>query len=125
MMRHIGARSGVSQPAGPPGCTGLPVLKGEAMDRLRGIARDEKSLLNMELLRLHDDLTAFSEECAFFCDAFVAIVACSNNFEVDGIGGFERNAHRLKRKAIELKERLQLIRGIEANTWEHGCMRDR
>lgn len=56
------------------------------MERLRGIAKDEKSLLNMELLRLHDDLTAFSEECAFFCDAFVAIVSCCDNFEQDGIG---------------------------------------
>jgi|GEM_PF-2393087 len=88
------------------------------MDWLKGVAKDEKSLLNMELLRLHEELAEFSEECAFFCDAFVAIVSCCDNFEKDGIGGFERNAHRLKRKSIELKERLQLIRGIESQISE-------
>jgi len=90
------------------------------MERLRGIAKDEKSLLNMELFRLHEDLATFSEECAFFCDAFVAIVACCDNFEKEGIGGFERSASRLKRRAIELKERLQLIRGVESQINERG-----
>lgn len=85
------------------------------MSELEPKPNNRASSFAMELLNYYDEFTEFNEDCAFLCDAFAAIAASSENLDRYSINGFERNAFRLKRRAVELKEKLKAIRemGLE------------
>lgn len=73
-------------------------------------AEDQESLLTIKLLHYYDEFVEFHEDCTFLCEAFAALVANSANLDPCSIGGFERNAHWLKQRAGELRQKIKLIR---------------
>lgn len=66
--------------------------------------------LSLALLRYDDEIADFSEDVAFFCDAFACLAHKNEDLGDCTIRGVERNARWLKKRAWELKEKLGQIR---------------
>jgi hypothetical protein len=73
----------------------------------------DQSQLTLKLLRYHDQLTEFTEDCSFLCEAFTVLAIHNERLDPYTLGGFERHAQWLKQSAIELKCKLNEIREFE------------
>lgn len=67
------------------------------------------SKLQLKILRLYDDLTLFSDQCAFLCDSFAAVPTQHEFLSAETIGGVEFYSHWLKTRVLEIKSELGKI----------------
>ena len=65
--------------------------------------------LQLEVVRLYDELSQFSDQCAFLCDSFAAIPAQHEFREPETIGGISFYSHWLKTRLLEIKNELRKI----------------
>ncbi len=65
--------------------------------------------LQLKVLRLYDELTQFSNQCAFLCDSFAAIPAQQEFIEPETIDGIEHYSSWLKTRLLEIKGDLRKI----------------
>ena len=65
--------------------------------------------LQLKVVRLYDEFTQFSDQCAFLCDAFAAIPAQQEEIEIETIGGIEFYSRWLKTRLLEIKKELRKI----------------
>jgi hypothetical protein len=65
--------------------------------------------LHLEVVRLYDELTEFSDQCAFLCDAFAAIPAQQEDIASETISGISYYSHWLKTRLLEIKNELRKI----------------
>jgi hypothetical protein len=83
------------------------------MGKSKAKTKDKYPLLSQALLNYYDEFEGFNEDCAFLCDAFACL---ADNYEIldqYSIHGLARNAHWLKQRTRELKERLKQIRALD------------
>jgi len=59
--------------------------------------------IQLKVLRLYDELTQFSDQCAFLCDSFAAIPAQQEFIEPETLGGIEHYSRWLKTRLVEIK----------------------
>jgi hypothetical protein len=59
--------------------------------------------LQLKVIRLYDELTQFSDQCAFLCDSFAAIPAHQEFIEPQTISGIHFYSRWLKTKVLEIK----------------------
>jgi len=84
------------------------------MGKFKAKTKGKNLLLSQALLNYYDEFANFNEDCAFLCDAFACL---ADNYEVldeYSIHGLARNAHWLKQRTKELKERLKQIRTLDS-----------
>lgn len=65
--------------------------------------------LRSKIVKLYDELTEFSCQCAFLCDSFSSIVAQTEFIEANTIEGLDYYARWLKGRTLEIKEDLRII----------------
>lgn len=65
--------------------------------------------LQLKVLSLYDEVTHFSDQCAFLCDSFAAISAQQEFIETETIGGINFYSHWLKTRLLEIKNDLRKI----------------
>lgn len=65
--------------------------------------------LQLKVVRLYDDFTHFSDQCAFLCDAFAAIPAQQELIEPETIGGIDFYSRWLKTRLLEIKNEMRKI----------------
>jgi len=65
--------------------------------------------LQLKVVRLYDELTQFSDQCAFLCDSFAAIPAQQEFIEPETIGGISFYSHWIKTRLLEIKNELRKI----------------
>jgi hypothetical protein len=82
--------------------------------------KNDPSLLTLKLVRYYDELTEFTEDCSFLCEAFSVLAINHDRLDQYTLGGFERNAQWLKQRAIDLKFKLKLIRDIHSTVSKEG-----
>jgi hypothetical protein len=73
--------------------------------------RDRKRIrkLQLKVLRLYDEFSQFSDQCAFLCDAFAAIPAQQEPIEPETIEGINSYSYWLKTRLLEIKGELQKV----------------
>ena len=71
--------------------------------------KDRKRIrkLQLRVLRLYDEFTQFSDQCAFLCDSFAAIPTRQEFIEPETIDGIDFYACWLKTRVQEIKDELQ------------------
>ncbi|WDE09068.1 hypothetical protein SG34_030305 [Thalassomonas viridans] len=70
---------------------------------------DEETSLGHEVLHLCDDFARFSDECAFLCDAYAAVVsepACIGEMTASGLG---LSSYKLKKQVEDFYYRIANI----------------
>ena len=75
----------------------------------------ETRILRLQLLTLYDELTEFSDQCSFLCDAFACIPAQEEVIDDETIRGISYYAHWMKRRIRKMKAELRAVRN-QANT---------
>jgi len=65
--------------------------------------------LKGDLINLYDDLTQFSDQCSFLCDAFAAIPAQDEIIDSATIGGISFYSQWIKIRILEIKLDLKNI----------------
>ena len=65
--------------------------------------------LQLKVVRLYDELTQFSDQCAFLCDSFAAIPAQQEFIEPETIGGIDFYTRWIKTRLLEIKNDLRKI----------------
>ena len=83
------------------------------MGKSKAKTKNRNSLLSQALLSYYDEFVDFNEDCAFLCDAFACLVDNHEILNQYSIRGLARNAHWLKQRTKEFKERLKKIRELE------------
>jgi hypothetical protein len=76
---------------------------------------NETRILRLQLLTLHDELTEFSDQCSFLCDAFACIPSQEEVIDAETIKGISYYAHWMKRRIRKMKADLKAVRS-RANT---------
>lgn len=61
------------------------------------------SELQLKVLRLYDDLTLFSCQCAFLCDSFSAVPAKQEDITPATLDGIDFYSHWIKTRLVEIK----------------------
>ena len=61
------------------------------------------SELQLKVLRLYDDLTLFSYQCAFLCDSFSAVPAQQEDITPATLDGIDFYSHWIKTRLVEIK----------------------
>ena len=84
------------------------------MGKSNAKAKKQSSMLSLALLNYYDEFAEFNEDCAFLCDAFACLVDNQEILDQYTIRGFENNAHWLKQRTKELKEKLKQIRELHS-----------
>lgn len=64
------------------------------------------SELQLKVLRLYDEFTLFSDQCAFLCDAFAAVPAQQEAITPASLGGLSYHSQWLKTRMVEIKTEL-------------------
>lgn len=67
-------------------------------------------ILRLQLLTLHDELTEFSDQCSFLCDAFACIPAQKEAIDAESIRGISYFAHWMKGRIRKMKTDLKAVR---------------
>ena len=67
-------------------------------------------ILRLQLLTLHDELTEFSDQCSFLCDAFACIPAHEEVIDAESIRGISYFAHWMKGRIRKMKTDLIAVR---------------
>ena len=67
------------------------------------------SELQLNITHLYDELTIFSYQCAFLCDAFASIPAQHESLSADTIDGIDFFAQWIKTRLLEMKSELGKI----------------
>lgn len=65
--------------------------------------------LQHRIVKLYDELTEFSGQCAFLCDSFAAIPAQTEIIEIETVEGIDFYARWLKHRILEIKEDFRII----------------
>ena len=76
---------------------------------------NETRILRLQLLTLQDELTEFSDQCSFLCDAFACIPAQEEVIDAETIRGVSYFAHWMKRRIRKMKMDLIAVRN-QTNT---------
>ena len=71
---------------------------------------DKTRILRLQLLTLHDELTEFSDQCSFLCDAFACIPAQEEVIDAETIRGVSYFAHWMKGRIRKMKTDLIAVR---------------
>lgn len=83
--------------------------------------------LQRKVLRLYDDLTQFSHQCAFLCDSFASVPAHQEDITPATLGGIDFYSHWLKTRLVEIKTEVgeihELLRKFEESLkLYHDCI---
>jgi hypothetical protein len=65
--------------------------------------------LRLKVLKLYDEFTQFSDQCAFLCDSFSAIPTQQEFIEPQTIGGIHFYSRWLKTRVLEIKSELRQV----------------
>jgi hypothetical protein len=65
--------------------------------------------LKLKVVRLYDEFSQFSEQCAFLCDSFAAIPAQQGFIEPQTIAGIHFYSYWLKSRVLEIRSELWSI----------------
>jgi len=81
----------------------------ECMKKKKKKKNKEIRELQLKVVRLYDEFTQFSDQCAFLCDSFAAVPAQQEYIESETIGGISFYSHWLKIRLLEIKNELRKI----------------
>ena len=81
-----------------------------AKSRTQRESPNEAKILQRQLLTLYDELTEFSDQCSFLCDAFTCIPAQEGAIDAETINGISYYAHWMKGRIRKMKADLAAVR---------------
>jgi hypothetical protein len=85
-------------------------MKEMAKSRTQRQLSNKTRILRLQLLTLHDELTEFSDQCSFLCDAFACIPAQEEVIDAESIRGISYFAHWMKGRIRKMKTDLIAVR---------------
>ncbi len=72
--------------------------------QVKNVKKNRKlTKLQLKVLRLHDDLTQFSQQSAFLCDSFSAVPAQQEDITPATLDGIDFYSRWLKTRVLEIK----------------------